>query len=431
METSSTWDNTTLIEPSSDADANSSVENGSGSADSLNFQRDGMTWAGYLLYGYWSYLWATFGAFVPYLITEFKIDYSIAALHFSALALGPFLSGFFGDKVIQRLGLAKTIASGISIMLVGLLLTVIGRNLYCTISGALLIGFGGNIMSQSIITSMSNRFGNQRAIGISEIQVIGSIFTLVGPLVVGCVVKLGSDWRHALSYSFALFALFLISFRNQLKLFTGSKSLKTANRQGSQLTPTYWIFFVVIFFSVASEWSVAFWSPEFLGKTFNLAKPDAAFGMSLFVIAMLIGRITGPRLLRFVSETKVLACSAILAATGFSVFWLARDLPINLIGLFVMGIGESNVYPLCLSQAIAATSGSPEKAAARMSLSTGSAILFAPLMLGMFADKVGIGNSYGLIACSLVLAAISVVVAVSVTASKRTSEQMPDACQVR
>jgi fucose permease len=373
--------------------------------DTRLFVRDGLTWGGYLLYGYWSYIWAAFGAFVPYLITEFKIDYSTAALHFSALALGPFISGFFGDKIIRGLGLAKTISSGVSIMLVGLLLTVVGQDLFCTISGALLIGFGGNIMSQSITTSMSNRFGNQRAIGISEIQVVGSIFTLLAPLAVSTVAKLGFDWRYALSGSFGLFAMVVIANRNLFRGFADSTSRKTVSHAASKLSPTYWLFFTVIFFSVASEWSVAFWSPEFLGKTFNLSKPDAAFGMSIFVTAMLLGRIIGPRLLRFVSETRLLACSATIAAIGFLVFWLARDLPINLIGLFIMGVGESNVYPLCFSQAIAATSGSSEKAAARMSLSTGSAILFAPLFLGMLADKVGIGNSYGMIACSLVLAA--------------------------
>lgn len=387
--------------------------------DSRRFERDGLTWTGYLLYGYWSYLWAAFGAFVPFLITEFKIDYATAALHFSALAFGPFVSGFFGDKIIRGLGLSNTIKTGIAIMLGGVVLTITGQELWCTIGGALLIGFGGNIMSQSITSSMSERFGKQRAIGISEVQLIGSVFTLLGPLAVSTVCKFGFDWRNALSFSFLAIALLLFASRNALKRLPTATAKKQTAQAPSKLSPTYWLFFIVIFFSVASEWSIAFWCPEFLGKTFSLSKPDAAFGMSLFVTAMITGRIVGPRLLRHISETKLLASSATLAAGGFLVFWLARDLPINLIGLFLLGLGESNVYPLCLSQAIAVTSGSVEKAAARMSLSTGSAILLAPLFLGMLADKIGISNSYGMIACSLILAAISVVVVVRTGASKR------------
>ena len=392
--------------------------------ESRRFQRDGLTWTGYLLYGYWSYLWAAFGAFVPFLITEFKIDYSTAALHFSALAFGPFITGFFGDKIIGKLGLSRTIKTGVAIMLGGLLLTIAGRELWCTISGALLIGFGGNIMSQSITTSMSERFGKQRAIGISEVQLVGSVFTLLGPLVVSTVCKLGFDWRNALGYSVLAVALLLFSSRSALKQLPSATEKKQSSQELSRLTPTYWLFFTVIFFSVASEWSIAFWCPEFLGKTFNLTKPDAAFGMSLFVTAMITGRIIGPRLLRFISETKLLASSATLAAAGFLVFWLARELPINLVGLFVLGLGESNVYPLCLSQAIGSASGSPQKAAARMSLSTGSAIILAPLFLGMLADKIGISNSYGMIACSLILAAISVVLVLKADASKAGSDAL-------
>ncbi len=380
--------------------------------DTRKFVRDGSTWACYLLYGYWSYIWAAFGAFVPFLRTQFNIDYSTAALHFSALAVGPFISGFLGDKILRSLGLSKTIATGLSIVLFGLLLVVTGDQLAYTICGALLIGFGGNIMSLSITTSMSNRFGSGRAIGITETQIVGSLFTLSAPLVVSMVTKMGFDWRDALTYSVVPFVIFIATSLKSLKRL-GAVSIEDQARtdRPSALPPIYWLFFTVIFFSVASEWTVAFWSPEFLGQTFNLQKSDAAFGMSLFVTAMLVGRIAGGFILRFVDESKMLAVSAIVAAVGFLIFWLARDLPINLIGLFIMGLGESNVYPLSLSRAIASAGNSPAKATARISLSTGSAILLAPLCLGMLADKIGISGSYGMIAMLLVLAAVSVALA--------------------
>ncbi len=93
-----------------------------------------------MLYGYWSYVWAAFGAFVPFLRTQFHIDYSTSALHFSALAVGPFISGFWGDKILSFLGLSKTIIGGMSIVLLGLLLVVTGNQLAYTICGALLVG---------------------------------------------------------------------------------------------------------------------------------------------------------------------------------------------------------------------------------------------------------------------------------------------------
>lgn len=377
--------------------------------DSRTFVRDSSTWACYLLYGYWSYVWAAFGAFVPFLRTQFNIDYSTSALHFSALAVGPFISGFLGDRILSSLGLSKTMIGGMSLVLMGLFLVVAGDQLVCTICGALLVGFGGNIMSVAITTSMSNRFGRFRAIGFTENQIAGSLFTLSAPLAVSLVTKFGHDWRDALTYSVVPLAfLMALSFKSLKRLGSNSIESNAAAQQSSALSPSYWLFFTVIFFSVAAEWTVAFWSPEFLGQTFHLSKPDAAFGMSIFITAMLVGRVAGGFILRFVQESKMLAGSAMLAAIGFLIFWLARDLPINLIGLFIMGLGESNVYPLSLSRAIASVSGSPAKATARISLSTGSAILLAPLCLGMLADRIGITSSYGMVAALLILAAFAV-----------------------
>jgi len=413
--------------------------------DERVFARDSLTWTGYLLYGYWSFLWAAFGAFNPYLRAEFQIDYSTAALHFSALSLGPFLSGFFGDKLIRALGLTKTIASGLVLMMIGMVSVVAGRQLAFTIGGAFLIGYGGNIMSQSITTSMSNRFGNYRALGITEIQIVGSIFTLLAPLTVTAITKLGLDFRWALIGASGIFAAWFAANWRNMRSYGGTAAATTAadstattadstattastattravisteadavssdsgrTSTNTKLPPIYWFFFAVIFLSVASEWTVAFWSTEFLGSTFTLSKSDAALCMSVFVTAMLTGRLSGSRLLRFIPETRLLALSATLAAGGFLLFWLARELPVNLIGLFLMGLGESNVYPLCLSRALSVAQNATAQAAARMSLSTGGSILIAPMCLGLLADKVGIANAYALVAVSLIAAAVAI-----------------------
>jgi fucose permease len=358
-----------------------------------------------LLYGYWSFLWAGFGAFVPYLRSQFHIDYATASLHFSGLALGPFISGFFGDKIIARLGLARTVAAGVGLMVVGLWMSVAGTVVASTVGGAFLIGFGGNLMSQSVTASMSNRFGRQRAIGILEIQTVGTVFTFLAPLTISSVVKLGYDWRVAFLSSISFILVLAYTSGRSLKQFGHGQVHVQAESSTSSLPAAYWIFFGIIFLSVASEWAVTFWCPEFFAQELHLSKPDAALGMSVFVLAMLIGRISGGLLLRQLAVSRLLALSASLAAFGFLLFWLARALPLNLLGLLIMGLGESNVYPNCLSQALAAASRTTEKAAARMSLSTGGATLLAPLLLGLLADRMGIARAYGFVAVCLILAA--------------------------
>ncbi|HEY9785372.1 MAG TPA: MFS transporter [Candidatus Obscuribacterales bacterium] len=371
------------------------------------FVRDRLTWAGYFLYGYFSFVWAAFGAFVPYLRTELNIALSIAALHFSALALGPFISGFVGDIILRRLGEAKTIVTGVSIMLSGVILTMVGVHPAVTIGGAFLIGFGGAIMGQSVTVVMTERFGQQRALAITEFQIAGSLCSLFAPVAVGFVTKAGFNWRAALLSSLAVLAVFALG-NLQLTKRIDRSSTSRGKAGASALKPLYWLYFAVIFFSVASEWSVAFWTPEYLQQVLNISKADAAMGMSTFLLGMFLGRIVGVGLLRRFPVSLLLPASATTAALGFIIFWLSRDLWLSLVGLLLLGLGESNVYPLAFSSAIGAVSGSPDKATVRISLSTGSAILIAPLTLGCLADHVGIGISYGLVAALLVLAAVAV-----------------------
>ncbi|MBX9690920.1 MAG: MFS transporter, partial [Cyanobacteria bacterium] len=171
--------------------------------DSHVFVRDRLTWFGYIIYGLWSFLWSAFGAFIPYLRSEFHMSYSTAALHFSALALGPFLAGFFGDRVINSLGLSMTILMGTLGMAFGLILLVCGWNSAITIGGAFFIGLGGNVMSQALTTSMSERFGKQRVIGISEIQIAGTVCGLLAPVAVSFFTRIGLNWRVAVASGMA------------------------------------------------------------------------------------------------------------------------------------------------------------------------------------------------------------------------------------
>lgn len=376
-------------------------------APEKSFCRNRLTWLGYIMHGYWSYVWAAFGAFVPFLRSEFNVDYSTAALHFSALALGPFMAGFIGDRVIHKLGLTKTISCGQAVVLTGLALELFGWNPVFTIGGAWLIGFGGSLMGQSINTSMAARFGEQRAIGFTELQIFGTLSSLMAPLTVCAIAKAGFGWRTALMVSVSLIFAVILTNINTIKSY-GRAPQSTASTAATNLSSTYWLYFGVIFFSVASEWTVAFWSPEFVANVCHLPKEEAAIGMSAFLFAMLSGRILGVTVLKKLDSSLLLIASAWLAALGFIVFWTSRELYLCVGGLLLMGLGEANVYPLCFARAIAAVVGAPGKAAARMSVSTGGAILLAPLFLGMLADKLGICQSYGIVAVFLITAAVAI-----------------------
>jgi fucose permease len=372
------------------------------------FLRDRLTWLGYLLIGYYCFIVASFGPIMPYLRDELQLSYTLASLHFSAPATGALFAGMIGDKVMTRLGRARTIWIGGSCVILGLLIALVARHPVCTIFGAWVIGFTGAQMCQTITAIMSDRFKEERAIGITEANISGAIFCAAAPLAISVVSRNGFNWRIALIAPILMFVSLLLT---NLKTIDGRSVTSHTQVQTEALPPAYWAYFIVILLSVAAEWSIIFWSSAFLEKVVHLSKPDAAAGVSIFLVAMFVGRIIGSRLTRTVPTGVLLPIASSLAAAGFVLFWFGPGLIVHLTGLFLVGLGEANVYPLSLAAAIGVAPEQASKASARMSMSSGLAILSAPMVLGMLADRSGIGNAYGLVSVLLTLACAVVFVA--------------------
>jgi fucose permease len=91
------------------------------------------------------------------------------------------------------------------------------------------------------------------------------------------------------------------------------------------------------------------------------------------------------------------------AAIGFPIYWLSEVKLLNLVGLYVVGIGVANLFPMCLSIASDIGVDRSDAASARVSLAGGSAILILPQILGSLADQIGIFNAFSVIAILLVI----------------------------
>jgi fucose permease len=145
-----------------------------------------------------------------------------------------------------------------------------------------------------------------------------------------------------------------------------------------------------------------FWSADYLENSLGMLKVDAAQAVSLFLAAMIVGRLVGSRLVRHFSTSRVISTSILVAGVGFLVFWMTNSAITGLVGLFVTGLGVASLYPMILSLAIGTASDSTVQASVRATLASGTAILALPLVLGRLADMVGIRQAYGVVAFLLI-----------------------------
>lgn len=364
------------------------------------FHRDRFTWLSYLSLAFYAYFLNALGPITPFLKEELQLTYTVSSLHFTAFAVGILLIGLGGHWFIQRIGRVRSLWIGMLGISLGTLLLLIGRNPIITIGASFLMGLIGSLILAIVPATLSEKHGELRVIALSEANMLSSIVATSAPLMVGWFAHLGG-WRWALGIvAFTPILLFLILGRGASS--TGSSTAENLTRSSQPLPTLFWIYWVVIVLGVSVEFCMIFWSADYLEHVLGMLKADAAQALSLFLSAMILGRLIGSRLVERFSTSRVIAASILLAGIGFLIFWKAENILVGLIGLFLTGLGVANLYPLLLSLAIGAADGETVQASARTTLASGTAILALPLVLGRLADAVGIRSAYGLVILLLI-----------------------------
>ena len=368
------------------------------------FVRDRFTWLAYLMLAYYAYAQATLGPLMPFLRAELDLNYTVAGLHISAFALGMILAGLLGDRWAQRRGRRFVFWAGGAGMAIGALILAISHQVVLTITGALVMGWLGSFLLVMIQAALSDRHGERRAIALTESNVAASICAALAPVFIGAFQQLGFGWRTALYLVAASFLLLFFLFQPE-PIPANRPAGPNPQRSSRQSLPVFfWGYWTVVLLAVSIEWCVIFWGADFLENSVGLSKVNAATMMSLFFGAMVLGRVAGSRLSRALPSSTLLLAAFGIVAVGFPLYWLAPIPALNLLGLFIAGLGVANLFPLTLSVAVGVAADQANAASARIAMAGGLAILISPLTLGWVADQLDIQNAYGVVALLLVAA---------------------------
>jgi fucose permease len=372
------------------------------------FVRTRIIWQFYILAGLCSFVASSLGPMMPFLRSEFKFSYTIMAYHFSAFALGVLVSGAVGDRVMHFLGRKKAMWTGLAGVAIGVTTLILGQNALMTIFGIFFSGMCASIFGQVIDTVIAERLGEQRTIAITETNIVTSLCATVAPAAIGIFVSAGLSWRAPLTALIVLLAISYAFFRgNEIPESNSDNNDRTEvseQLEKKRLSPAYWAYWWVILLGCASEWSIVFWSPDFLLNATRMEKTLAATAVSAFFIAMMVGRVLGSILSRRVNVSILLPAAAMVGLIGFLTFWLAPTQALNVTGLFIAGLGLANMYPLTLSAALGVVPKQLGLAASRMNMATGAAGLCAPLILGGIADRASISLAFSTVAIMLFVA---------------------------
>jgi fucose permease len=360
------------------------------------FHRDRFTWLAYLSLAFYAYFLNVLGPITPFLKEELRLSYTVSSFHFTAFAVGILLIGLSGHLLVQRIGRWRCLWIGVIGVSAGALLLLAGRSPVITIGASFLMGLVGSLILAIVPAALSDQHGEWRAVALSEANMISSVVATVAPLMVGWFARSMGGWRLALGIvAFTPILMFLSMGKGTTS--TEPSTMGEWTQSNPPLPRLFWVYWLAIVLGVSVEFCMIFWSADYLEHVLGMSKANAAQALSLFLAAMILGRITGSRLVQRFSTRAVVAVSILIASMGFLAFWRTENILVGLSGLFITGLGVANLYPLLLSLTIGAANGNTVQASARATLASGTAILALPLALGRIADAVGIRSAYGVV----------------------------------
>jgi len=364
----------------------------------------------YLILALYAYMMNVPGPTITYLRQQFDMNYTLASLHFSAFAAGMVLVGLFGGSVLRRLSQWKAVGLGCLGMGLGGLAFTYGSSALVTVSGLFLMGLVGTLILSIYPAVLTEEMGPRSAVGIAEANGFLSVMATLAPLAVGFAAAKLNSWRPA-----ALIAdLILLALGVWLFFFTKARHqliepLSGPARQ-TRLPKRFWGYWLAQILSVSIEFCTIYWSAEYLLKVFTLDQALATQLVSLFLLGMVIGRFAGGGFIQRFHTQKVLAGSVLVGILGYGLYWLQTNTLVALIGLFLLGLGVSMLYPSILSLELELAGEQKKLAGSRATLASGLAILLLPFALASLADRTDIHAAFGIIALLYALLTLTLIV---------------------
>ena len=132
------------------------------------------------------------------------------------------------------------------------------------------------------------------------------------------------------------------------------------------------------------------WSAIYMHTVVGETKAFSALAVGSFATAMTIGRLFGDRLIDGIGKQTILFCSCFAAIIGLAIALLIVSAPAVLLGLFLVGIGLSNVVPLTYSTAGNIKGIEPAAGIAIASTIGYSGFFVSPPVIGYLADGFGL-----------------------------------------
>jgi len=140
------------------------------------------------------------------------------------------------------------------------------------------------------------------------------------------------------------------------------------------------------------EGSAADWVTLYLTDDRAQTQSAAAFGYTVFAMAMALSRFGGTPVITRLGRGRAVRIAGVLAALGITAALALPAMPGILIGIALWGVGTALVFPAAMSAGGEQPGRAADAIAAVSTIGYGG-FLIGPPLIGLLAQQVGIGTA--------------------------------------
>ena len=298
-------------------------------------------------------LLAFLGAILPSWGHHIQSDYWMIGLYFVALILGVLASVRMAPPLIEKRGLACTLACACALASLALLYLAFFSPPYIAwwrLPGILFLGAAAGLLHTSIFHAISPMYRHDPAATVN----LGGILFGLGCFSVALLISRAFYFYTAAAIQIwiALIpAFFAIMYaRTKFAPHTASSDPPARAILAEIKSPGAVLFSLILFFQFGNEWAIAGWLPLFLSQRLGMSPADSVLILALYWLALLVGRLVAQWILPLVRHTRLLAVSVLMAMFACMIL-LATDNSFGAVsGVLLLGGAFAPIYPLVVEK---------------------------------------------------------------------------------
>ena len=297
--------------------------------------------------------------------------------------------------LMNKIGRKRTVLISLVVTAVSLIVPIFGDSYYAMLLAFSFLGIGNAIMQTSLNPLVSNLIAPDKlASTLTFGQFVKAIASFLAPILAAwgattAMVTFGMGWR-VLFPIFAIFSILSISMLGATPIQEERPDKVSGFGESVRLLgrPFILLCFFGIMCHVGIDVGTNTIAPKILMERLSLPLEEAGFATGIYFIFRTLGCFLGAFLLRKMSAKLFFAISAAMMLIAMCLLFVTETLNIIYVAIALIGLGNSNIFPIIFAQALNNTPKEQNEVSGLMIMGLFGGTVF-PLAMGFASDLVG------------------------------------------